>query len=118
MKQKSFVVTNFILIALLCTVFTNCDPRTNDSFLDTKHHEITSVKEAGYNFLHAYRTVLRNGLRGLTGATRRKITQECLANIYNIYTNDNELLMQCKSIYVMFRYRSYTIFSTRVYSKV
>ena len=109
MKQRSVVLANIVLIALLCAVFTNyCDARTNDSFWDTKRHESASIEEAGFNFLRAYRTLLTSGLPGLTEATATTISQECQTDLANL-TNNNELLMQCKSIYMLFYYKLYIL---------
>ena len=107
MKQRSVVLGNIVLIAVLCAVFTNCDARTNDSFWDTKHHETASIEEAGFNFLRAFRTLLASGLPGLTEATATTISQECQTDLANL-TKNNELLMQCKSIYMLLYYRLYT----------
>ena len=91
------MIVNVVLVAVLCTVFRNCDARTNDSVWDakrTKHDEIMSVEDIGYYFQHAYRTVLRNGLPGLTEATRSEITRECGMDLFNISAH-KELLVQC-----------------------
>lgn len=108
MKQRSVVLANIVLIALLCAVFTNCDARTNDSFWDTKRHETGSIEEAGFNFLRAYRTLLTSGLPGLTAAATTTISQECQIDLAGITTN-SELLMQCKSIYMLFYHRLYAL---------
>ena len=107
MKQRSVVLANIVLIAVLCAVFTNCDARNNDSFWDTKHRETASIEEAGFNFLRAYRILLASGLPGLTEATATTISQECQTDLANL-TKNNELLMQCKSIYMLLYYRLYT----------
>ena len=108
MKQRSVVLANIFLIALLCAVFTNCDARTNDSSWDTKHHETAIIEEAGFNFLRTYRTLLTSGLPGLTEATATTISQECQTDLANL-TKNNELLMQCKSIYMLFYYKLYIL---------
>ena len=95
MKQRLFLLVNIALIVLFCPLFTKSEARDSAGYLDTKHvdHEIAN-KDVGYNFLHAYRTALRNGWRGITKATGRNGTSECQSDINKLY-KDTKLLMQC-----------------------
>ncbi|CAB4023738.1 Hypothetical predicted protein, partial [Paramuricea clavata] len=95
MKQRLFLLVNIALIVLFSPLFTKSDARDSAGYVDTKQHdhEIAN-KDVGYNFLHAYKTALRNGWRGITEETGRKVTPECRRDIKKLLHNDTKLLMQ------------------------
>ena len=95
MKRRSFLSVSIALIVLFGVLFTKVEATNNSLYLAARHLEI-EAKDVGYNFLHAYRTALKSGWRGVCEATEKELTPECHREISNV-THDYGLLMQCNN---------------------
>ena len=93
MKRRSFLFVCIALIVLFGLLFTKSEATNDSLYLAARHREI-AAKDVGYNFLHAYRTTLKSGWRGVLRATEKDLTPECRDEILHLAQNHG-LLMQC-----------------------
>ena len=95
MKRGCFRLFVFLIITLLCAPFEGFAVRNSDGNAnDAKQNlEEVAAQELGYNFLHAYRTALRNGWRGIKESTELNKTGECDKSIRKLSRYN---LIQCK----------------------
>ena len=96
MNQGLLLFVKISSILLFSLPLTSPELHNSDDHEIKKHHTMIG-KEVGYDFLHAYRTTLRNGLRGIT--TAKDVSPQCFLDLAKLLM-DKELRMQCKSLNV------------------
>ena len=86
MKRRSFLFVSIALIVLFGVLFTKSEATNDSLYLAARHREI-EAKDVGYNFLHAYRTALKSGWRGVHEAMGKDLTPGCSGDILHLAQN-------------------------------